>query len=194
MLAWLSVWSEVQTCIRPIWCHCHSLSLASVKSRLILPFRYRPTQVVPEKGPLNVCVCVCVWHEQYEYRSIFSTYIASGMHICLLCSEQWACWQFFYDAALLLTLMMVMSNLYTKIYTKQREMIYITYHMPVQCTVMLCWHVLECTKSDSCVKTCTLDMAVITAAEFWNVTDSIQEKISLTVPQKYWQELLKLRC
>jgi len=24
VLAWLSVWSEVQTCIRPSWCHCHS--------------------------------------------------------------------------------------------------------------------------------------------------------------------------
>ena len=51
---------EVQTCIRPSWCHCHSLSLASVKSRLVLPFWYRLTRVVPEKGPLNVCVCVCV--------------------------------------------------------------------------------------------------------------------------------------
>ena len=63
MLAWLSVWSEVQTCIWPSWCHCHSLSLASVKSRLVLPFSYRLTRVVPEKGPLNgcVCVCVCVW-------------------------------------------------------------------------------------------------------------------------------------
>ena len=61
VLVWLSVWSEVQTCIRPSWCHCHSLSLASVKSRLVLPFWYRLTRVVPEKGPLNVCVCVCVW-------------------------------------------------------------------------------------------------------------------------------------
>ena len=58
MLAWLSVWSEVQTCMWPSWCHCHSLSLASVKSRLVLPFWYRPTQIVPEKGPLNGCVCV----------------------------------------------------------------------------------------------------------------------------------------
>ena len=58
VLAWLSVWSEVQTCICPSWCHCHSLSLASVKSRLVLPFWYRLTQVVPEKGPLNGCVCV----------------------------------------------------------------------------------------------------------------------------------------
>ena len=61
VLAWLSVWSAVQTCIWPSWCHCHSLSLASVKSRLVLPFWYRPTRVVPDNGPLNGCVCVCVY-------------------------------------------------------------------------------------------------------------------------------------
>jgi len=60
MLAWFSVWSEVQTCMWPSWCHCHSLSLASVKSGLVLPFWYWLTWVVPEKGPLNGCVCVCV--------------------------------------------------------------------------------------------------------------------------------------
>ena len=58
VLAWLSVWSEVQTCIRPSWCHFHWMSLASVKSRLVLPFWYRLTWLVPEKGPLNGCVCV----------------------------------------------------------------------------------------------------------------------------------------
>jgi len=58
VLAWLSVWSEIQTCIWPSWCHCYSLCLASVKSRLVLPFWYRLTWVVLEKGPLNVCVCV----------------------------------------------------------------------------------------------------------------------------------------
>jgi len=36
VLAWLSVWGEVQICICPSWCYCHSLSLASVKSRLVL--------------------------------------------------------------------------------------------------------------------------------------------------------------
>ena len=66
MLAWLSVWSEVQTCIRPSWCHCHSLSLASVKSWLVLPFWYRLTRVVPEKGPLNGCVCVCVVNDNHR--------------------------------------------------------------------------------------------------------------------------------
>ena len=38
----------------------HSQSLASVKSRLVLPFWYRPTRVVSEKWPVNVCVCVCL--------------------------------------------------------------------------------------------------------------------------------------
>jgi len=57
VLAWLFVWSDVQICIWPSGCHCHSLSLASVKSRLVLPFWYRLTQVVRDKGPLNVCVC-----------------------------------------------------------------------------------------------------------------------------------------
>ena len=60
VLAWLSVWSEVQTCIRPSWCHCRPLSLVSVKSRLVLLFWYRLTWVVPKKGPLNGRVCVCI--------------------------------------------------------------------------------------------------------------------------------------
>ena len=59
VLAWLSVWSKVQTCIWPSRCHCHSLSLASVKSRLVLPFWYRLTWVVPEKRAVKwVCVCI----------------------------------------------------------------------------------------------------------------------------------------
>ena len=60
VLVWLSVWCEVQTCMWPSWCHCHSLSLAPVKSRLVLPFWYRLTQVVLEKRPLNACCCCCV--------------------------------------------------------------------------------------------------------------------------------------
>ena len=60
---WLSVWNEVPTCIWSSWRHCHSLSLASVKSRLVLPFWSRLTRVVPDKGPLNGCVC---WqHSEY---------------------------------------------------------------------------------------------------------------------------------
>jgi len=54
----LSVWSKVQTCIWPSWRHCHSLSLASGKCRLVSPFWYRLTWVVPVKGSLNGCVCI----------------------------------------------------------------------------------------------------------------------------------------
>jgi len=31
MLVCLSVWGEVQICIWPSWCHCHSLSLPSTR-------------------------------------------------------------------------------------------------------------------------------------------------------------------
>ena len=34
------------------------LTVSSVKSRLVLPFWYPLTRVVPEKWPLNGCVCV----------------------------------------------------------------------------------------------------------------------------------------
>jgi len=61
VLVWLSVWSEVQTCIQPICCHCYSLSLASVKSRLVSPFWYRLTWVrlgSPRQMAIKqVCVC-----------------------------------------------------------------------------------------------------------------------------------------
>ena len=87
VLAWLSVWSEVQTCIWPSWCHCHLLSLASVKSRLVLSFWYRLTWVVPDKGPLNGCVCVLCMTEMRDCdgsdvasRSLllFSVWLSAG--------------------------------------------------------------------------------------------------------------------
>jgi len=37
-----------------------SLTLASVKSRLVLPFWYLLTRIVLDNGPLNGCVCVCL--------------------------------------------------------------------------------------------------------------------------------------
>jgi len=70
VLASLSVWSKVQTCIQPSWCHCHSLSLASAKSRLVLPLRYRLTRVVLDKGPLNRCVCVETTHLSNGVRGL----------------------------------------------------------------------------------------------------------------------------
>ena len=60
VLAWLSVWGEVQICIWPSWCHCHSLSPASVKSGLVLPFWYWLTRAILDKiqGAVKwLCVC-----------------------------------------------------------------------------------------------------------------------------------------
>jgi len=59
----------MQTCIWTSWCHCHSLSLASVKSRLVLPFWYRRTRVVLDKGPLNGCVCPS-WHPTNSIKAL----------------------------------------------------------------------------------------------------------------------------
>ena len=68
VLVWLSVWSKVQTCIWSSWCHCHSLSVASVKSRLVLPFWYQLAQVVP--GAVKR-VCVCVRDSSFQIFTIF---------------------------------------------------------------------------------------------------------------------------
>ena len=55
----LSVWSEVQiVCLWSSWSHCHPQtppSLASFKSRLVLPFWYLLTQSVLENRQLNGC-------------------------------------------------------------------------------------------------------------------------------------------
>ena len=72
MLVCLSVCSELLTCICPSWCHCHSLSLASVKSRLVLPFWYRLTWVVLEKWPLNGgCVRMSGYSTLFTQTQIF---------------------------------------------------------------------------------------------------------------------------
>jgi len=77
VLVWLSVWSEVQTCIWSSQCHCHSLSL--VKSRLVFTFWYRLTRVVLDKGPLNGCVCVCREICTIHYSSEISCFVTTDM-------------------------------------------------------------------------------------------------------------------
>jgi len=56
VLAWLSVWSEVQTCICSSWCHCHSLPLAWVKS-IGFTFLVPADLGSPRIRAVN-CVCV----------------------------------------------------------------------------------------------------------------------------------------
>ena len=53
MLAWLSVWSEMQTCILPSWCHCHS---CFSKIQIGFTFLVLAYPGSPGKGPLNGCV------------------------------------------------------------------------------------------------------------------------------------------
>jgi len=60
VLAWLSVWSEVQTCIWPSCSHCHSLSLASVKSRLVFTTRCYAFAVLAMVLCPSVCLCLCL--------------------------------------------------------------------------------------------------------------------------------------
>ena len=57
--------------------HMAQLSLASVKSRLVLPFWYRLTWVVPEKGPLNGCSsCLfCIFLHLSFFLHFFLTYL-----------------------------------------------------------------------------------------------------------------------
>ena len=56
VLAWLSVWSEVQMiCIWSSWCHCYPIISCSSKIQNGLPFWCWLTQVVLEKRPLNGC-------------------------------------------------------------------------------------------------------------------------------------------
>ena len=62
-------------CIWSSWRHCHPKtpsSLASFKSRLVLPFWYRLTQVVLEKRPLNGCSSI-VTSERTTITSINQT-------------------------------------------------------------------------------------------------------------------------
>ena len=60
VLAWLSVWHEVQViCIWSSWCHCHPIISCFIKIQIGLIFLVPITQVVLEKRLLNgVCLSV----------------------------------------------------------------------------------------------------------------------------------------
>ena len=61
MVICLERWSEVQTCIWLSWCHCHSLSLASVKSRLVLPFLVLAQPGSPGQRSVKRVFCLFSW-------------------------------------------------------------------------------------------------------------------------------------
>ena len=61
VLAWLSVWSEVQTCLWPSWCHCHSLSLASCFSKIRIGFTFLIPAHPGSPGQMAIkWVCECL--------------------------------------------------------------------------------------------------------------------------------------
>ena len=70
VLAWLSVLSELQTCIWPSWCHCHSLSCFSkiqIGFTFLLPAHPgRPGQRAIKRGMyVNTLICIFkVVHDQ----------------------------------------------------------------------------------------------------------------------------------
>ena len=53
------------------------------KSRLVLPFWYRPTRVVPDTGPLNGCVCVHA-RRIVVYSVCFSMWMRVYISVCFI--------------------------------------------------------------------------------------------------------------
>jgi len=50
-----------------------TVTCSTVKSRLVLPFWYRLTWVVPEKGPLNACVYWAILQCVFSLLSLLVT-------------------------------------------------------------------------------------------------------------------------
>jgi len=84
VLAWLSVWSKVQTCIWPSWCHCHSLVSCFSKIQICFTFLVPAHLGSPgQRAVKRVCVNGCVWRRCIEARprpwqSMLLPYIQSG--------------------------------------------------------------------------------------------------------------------
>ena len=83
VLVWSSVWSKVQACIWPSWCHCHSCfsEIQIGFTFLVLAHRSSPGQ----RAVKRVCVCV-VYRWQYVNRRLKSAgrrYGAAGVLVHL---------------------------------------------------------------------------------------------------------------
>jgi len=79
-----------------------TLSLSAVKSRLVLPFWYWLAGVVPDKGPLNGCVCLCVVVYKYfgvwNVRIVIAYTLARCMRFChCLCAVYLLQWVLLHD-------------------------------------------------------------------------------------------------
>ena len=80
VLAWLSVWSEVQMiCIWSSWCHCHLIISCFIKIQIGLIFLVPAYPGCPEKEAvkcLSVCLSVCL---SYLYTSLCNRLDSAGL-------------------------------------------------------------------------------------------------------------------
>jgi len=82
MRCWSGHLHKVQiVCMWSSWCHCTPSSLASFKSRLVLPFWYWLTQAVLEKRLLNGCRVVVL--------VVTNTAVAQNTHTHLMALCPW---------------------------------------------------------------------------------------------------------
>ena len=89
MLAWLSVWSEVQTCIWPSGCHCHSLSVASVT--IFFTFLVPAHPGSPRKRALDFCFALpkCLCMSLLIFHRLLTSPVEKACDVCLV-SAMWA--------------------------------------------------------------------------------------------------------
>jgi len=70
VLVWLSVWSKVQTCIWPSWCHCHSLPLCFRKIQIGFTFLV-PVHLGSTGKRAVKRVCVYLWKIKVRWRGMW---------------------------------------------------------------------------------------------------------------------------
>ena len=76
VLAWLSICLEQGADLHMAQLMLLPLAVSSVKSRLVLPFWYRLTRVILDKGPLNGCVRVCVCNAEVSSEMSLSRHVS----------------------------------------------------------------------------------------------------------------------
>jgi len=91
MLAWLSVWSEVQvTCIWCSWCYWYPINYCFIKIQDGLTFLVLAYPGCPQKRPLtecSVCLSVCLWWKPFYYifdECIDKAYWKACFYWCVL--------------------------------------------------------------------------------------------------------------